>query len=53
MTAAIFRLWQVGITLYLLYTEVSFAFIAGLAVIVLMIPVNSVIAKVGTHTPVS
>lgn len=37
---------QVAITLYLLYREVSYAFIAGLVVIVLMIPVNMVIAKV-------
>lgn len=37
---------QVAIALYLLYREVAFAFIAGLAVIALMIPVNMVIAKV-------
>lgn len=37
---------QVAITLYLLHREVSYAFVAGMTVIALMIPINMVIAKV-------
>lgn len=37
---------QVGLTLYLLYREVSYAFIAGLVIMVLMVPLNMAIAKV-------
>uniref|UniRef100_A0A803MC08 ABC-type xenobiotic transporter n=1 Tax=Chenopodium quinoa TaxID=63459 RepID=A0A803MC08_CHEQI len=36
---------QIGIALYLLYTQVSFAFVAGITITVLLIPVNKWIAK--------
>ncbi|XP_021866255.1 ABC transporter C family member 13 isoform X2 [Spinacia oleracea] len=36
---------QIGIALYLLYTQVSFAFISGITITVLLIPVNKWIAK--------
>lgn len=40
---------QMGVALFLLYTQVKFAFLAGLAVIVLLIPVNRWIAgKIST-----
>jgi small-conductance mechanosensitive channel len=31
---------QIGIALYLLYTQVKFAFLSGLAITILLIPVN-------------
>ncbi|XP_057540622.1 ABC transporter C family member 13 isoform X4 [Amaranthus tricolor] len=36
---------QIGIALYLLYTQVSFAFVAGVTITILLIPVNKWIAK--------
>ncbi|CAM8929378.1 unnamed protein product [Rhodiola kirilowii] len=36
---------QIGIALYMLYTQVRFAFIAGVAIIVLLIPVNKWISN--------
>ncbi|XP_021717121.1 ABC transporter C family member 13-like isoform X2 [Chenopodium quinoa] len=36
---------QIGIALYLLYTQVSFAFVAGITITVFLIPVNKWIAK--------
>ncbi len=40
---------QVGLTLYLLYREVSYAFVAGLVVLALMVPINMAIAKAITR----
>ncbi|XP_060205268.1 ABC transporter C family member 13 isoform X1 [Lycium barbarum] len=37
---------QIGIALYLLYTQVKFAFLSGIAIIILLIPVNKWIANV-------
>lgn len=37
---------QVALTLYLLYREVSYAFVAGLAILALMVPLNMAIANV-------
>ncbi|XP_057825504.2 ABC transporter C family member 13 isoform X1 [Cryptomeria japonica] len=53
LCASFHDLWslplQMGIALFLLYTQVKFAFLAGLAVIVLLIPVNRWIAgKIST-----
>ena len=46
-------LTQVGVTLYLLYTQVSWAFAAGLVVIAVFIPINMVIsARIGALTGV-
>lgn len=40
---------RVTITLVFLYTQVSYAFVAGLVLLVIMIPLNSVVAKkIGT-----
>ncbi|XP_057248104.1 ABC transporter C family member 13 isoform X2 [Beta vulgaris subsp. vulgaris] len=36
---------QIGIALYLLYTQVKFAFVSGITITVLLIPVNKWIAK--------
>ncbi|KAK7270617.1 hypothetical protein RJT34_25919 [Clitoria ternatea] len=36
---------QIGVALYLLYTQVKFAFVSGLAISILLIPVNKWIAK--------
>ncbi|KAG6511042.1 hypothetical protein ZIOFF_029091 [Zingiber officinale] len=36
---------QIGVALYLLYTQVSFAFISGVTITVLLIPVNKWISK--------
>ncbi|KAA8540550.1 hypothetical protein F0562_024531 [Nyssa sinensis] len=36
---------QIGIALYLLYTQVKYAFLSGIAITVLLIPVNKWIAK--------
>ncbi|GAV71444.1 ABC_tran domain-containing protein/ABC_membrane domain-containing protein [Cephalotus follicularis] len=36
---------QIGIALYLLYTQVKFAFISGLGITILLIPVNKWISK--------
>ncbi|XP_071734179.1 LOW QUALITY PROTEIN: ABC transporter C family member 13-like [Rutidosis leptorrhynchoides] len=36
---------QIGIALYLLYTQVQFAFVAGITITVLLIPVNKWIAE--------
>ncbi|KAK9281952.1 hypothetical protein L1049_004861 [Liquidambar formosana] len=36
---------QIGVALYLLYTQVKFAFVSGLAITILLIPVNKWIAK--------
>ncbi|XP_019436154.1 PREDICTED: ABC transporter C family member 13 isoform X3 [Lupinus angustifolius] len=36
---------QIGVVLYLLYTQVKFAFVAGLAITILLIPVNKWISK--------
>ncbi|KAK2986502.1 hypothetical protein RJ640_021377, partial [Escallonia rubra] len=36
---------QIGIALYLLYTQVKFAFLSGLAITILLIPVNKWIAE--------
>ncbi|KAK1373190.1 ABC transporter C family member 13 [Heracleum sosnowskyi] len=36
---------QIGVALYLLYTQVKFAFVAGTAITILLIPVNKWIAK--------
>ncbi|CAN0919726.1 ABC transporter C family member 13 [Linum grandiflorum] len=36
---------QIGIALYLLYTQVRFAFLAGLAITILLIPVNKWISE--------
>lgn len=35
---------QIGVALWLLWTQVEFAFLAGLAVVVLLIPINRVLA---------
>ena len=44
---------QVGITLYLLYTQVAGAFTAGLVVLAIFIPLNMVVSKrIGTLTGV-
>lgn len=37
---------QVALTLYLLYCEVNYAFVAGLAILALMVPLNMAIANV-------
>ncbi|XVE89152.1 hypothetical protein DITRI_Ditri19aG0127600 [Diplodiscus trichospermus] len=37
--------FQIGIALYLLYTQVKLAFMAGLAIIILLIPVNKWISE--------
>ncbi|XP_015069978.1 ABC transporter C family member 13 isoform X4 [Solanum pennellii] len=37
---------QIGIALYLLYTQVKFAFLSGIAITILLIPVNKWIANV-------
>lgn len=46
---SVHQLWalpvQVAVTLYLLYTQVQGAFLAGLAVILLFVPINLVISK--------
>uniref|UniRef100_A0A2P2M4L9 ABC-type xenobiotic transporter n=2 Tax=Rhizophora mucronata TaxID=61149 RepID=A0A2P2M4L9_RHIMU len=36
---------QIGVALYLLYTQVKFAFLAGLAITILLIPVNKWISE--------
>ncbi|KAL2936589.1 ABC transporter C family member 13 [Bienertia sinuspersici] len=36
---------QIGIALYLLYTQVNFAFVSGITITILLIPVNKWIAK--------
>ncbi|KAM7471627.1 hypothetical protein LguiA_009810 [Lonicera macranthoides] len=36
---------QIGVALYLLYTQVKFAFVSGLAITILLIPVNKWIAE--------
>ncbi|KAF7843202.1 ABC transporter C family member 13 isoform X1 [Senna tora] len=36
---------QIGVALYLLYTQVKFAFVSGLAITILLIPVNKWISK--------
>ncbi|XP_027928770.1 ABC transporter C family member 13 isoform X1 [Vigna unguiculata] len=36
---------QIGVALYLLYTQVKFAFVSGLAITILLIPVNKWIAQ--------
>lgn len=36
---------QIGVALYLLYTQVKFAFVSGIAIIILLIPVNKWIAE--------
>ncbi|MFS7950853.1 putative ABC-type xenobiotic transporter [Helianthus anomalus] len=36
---------QIGIALYLLYTQVQFAFVAGITITILLIPVNKCIAE--------
>ncbi|GAB4850548.1 ABC transporter C member 13 [Ancistrocladus abbreviatus] len=36
---------QIGLALYLLYTQVNFAFVSGVAITVLLIPVNKWISK--------
>ncbi|KAK3021801.1 hypothetical protein RJ639_047156, partial [Escallonia herrerae] len=36
---------QIGVALYLLYTQVKFAFLSGLAITILLIPVNKWIAE--------
>jgi len=40
---------QVGLTLFLLYREVSYAFVAGLVVLALMVPINAAIATAITR----
>ncbi|GAB5031367.1 multidrug resistance-associated protein 7 [Nannochloropsis oceanica] len=40
---------QVGLTLFLLYREVSYAFIAGLVVLATMVPINAAIARAITR----
>ncbi|TFJ86038.1 hypothetical protein NSK_002858 [Nannochloropsis salina CCMP1776] len=40
---------QVGFTLFLLYREVSYAFVAGLVVLALMVPVNAALASAITR----
>lgn len=40
---------QVGLTLFLLYREVSYAFIAGLVVLAMMVPINAAIARAITR----
>ncbi|XP_027340067.1 ABC transporter C family member 13 isoform X3 [Abrus precatorius] len=37
--------FQIGVALYLLYTQVKFAFVSGLAITILLIPVNKWISK--------
>lgn len=37
--------FQIGVALYLLYTQVKFAFVSGLAITILLIPVNKWIAN--------
>ncbi|RYE98509.1 MAG: ATP-binding cassette domain-containing protein, partial [Methanobacteriota archaeon] len=54
---SIHQLWalpvQVAVTLYLLYVQVQTAFLAGLAVLALFVPLNMVISKrIGTLTGV-
>ena len=51
------QLWalpvQVAVTLYLLYTQVAFAFLAGLAVLAVFVPINMVVSRrIGTLTGV-
>ncbi|CAK7336312.1 unnamed protein product [Dovyalis caffra] len=36
---------QIGVSLYLLYTQVKFAFLSGLAIIIILIPVNKWISE--------
>ncbi|CUG86232.1 unnamed protein product [Bodo saltans] len=47
--SGLYDLWalplQTGLTLYLLYVQVSFAFVAGIVITVALIPVNMVLAK--------
>jgi len=40
---------QVGLTLFLLYREVSYAFVAGLVILALMVPINAAIATAITR----
>ncbi|GAQ86722.1 ABC transporter C family [Klebsormidium nitens] len=49
---SVHELWslplQIGVALFLLYTQVKFAFLAGLAVVILLIPINKWLAdKIG------
>ncbi|XP_052182316.1 ABC transporter C family member 13 isoform X3 [Diospyros lotus] len=37
--------FQIGVALYLLYTQVKYAFLSGMAITILLIPVNKWIAK--------
>ncbi|XAR50466.1 Xenobiotic-transporting ATPase [Bertholletia excelsa] len=37
--------FQIGVALYLLYTQVKYAFLSGIAITILLIPVNKWIAK--------
>ena len=41
---------QIGIALYLLYTQVSFAFVAGVTITILLIPGNHISSKLVSHS---